>query len=109
MTERTTHVVIRKIASSRCPRVPAAPRQSDQEANDPTRSLPVDYEMEGHLLAPLAVGGTIRLQRIRRNQVQAAGQFESSGIVAIREPFVETRNSIYLVEVQPTRGRGAAA
>lgn len=95
-----THVILRKIAASRCPEAPSAPPGSpDVAADDPTRSLPVDYELEGHLLAPLEVGGVIRLLRFRRNEVSALGLFESSAIVAVREPFVETRNSIYHVQV----------
>lgn len=103
------HVFVRKIAISRNPVAPAAPPELwDQDAQALTRSLPIDYEMEGHLLEPLCVGGIIRLRRFRRNHVRADGHFESSEIVAIREPFVETRNSIYLIEVQPKRGVDAA-
>lgn len=103
------HVIVRKIAISRNPVAPAAPPDLwDQEAHALARSLPIDYEMEGHLLEPLRVGGIIRLRRFRRNHVRADGHFESSEIVAIREPLVETRNSIYLVEVQPSRREDAA-
>lgn len=104
-----SHVIVRKIAISRNPVAPAAPPGLwDQEAHALARSLPIDYEMEGHLLEPVRVDGIIRLRRFRRNDVRADGYFESSEIVAIREPFVETRNSIYLVEVQPKSGEDAA-
>jgi len=91
-----TYVIVRKIAASRCPDVPAAPPGPlDRPAVSPLHSLPIDYEMEGYLFEPLRIGGIIRLHRIRRNQVIASGKFESSPIVALRDPFVETRNSIY--------------
>lgn len=110
MPDESPHVIIRKIGTSRAPDAPAAaPGQLDQEASNPTHSLPIDYEMEGHLLEPIAIGRTIRLRRFRRNDVLADGLFESSEVVAIREPFVETRNSIYRVDPQPTDRANAAA
>lgn len=95
-----THVILRKIGISPRPDVPAAPPGlEDQPADSPHHSLPLDYEMEGDLLEPLQIGRTIRLRRYRRNHVKIDGNFESTPIVAIREPFVETRNSIYLVKI----------
>ncbi len=61
-------------------------------------SLPVDYEFQGILLAPVRVGGQIHVYRTWRNGVKADGFYESTPIVSILEGFmVETFNSIYLV------------
>ena len=60
-------------------------------------SLPVKYEMEGTLLAPLQVGGNIKLHRTRRNDVVAEGAFTSSPIMRIEGDLVETYNSLYRI------------
>jgi len=63
-------------------------------------SLPVDYELQGVLLAPVRVGGQIHVFRTCRNGVRADGFFYSTPIVKIREPsLVETFNSVYRVSV----------
>ena len=63
-----------------------------------TGSLPVDYELEGVLLAPLIVGGRIQAYRTSRNGIKADGLFESTAIVRIRKgSLVETINSVYRV------------
>jgi hypothetical protein len=63
-------------------------------------SLPVDYELQGVLMAPVRVGGQIHVFRTWRNGVEADGFFESTPIVKIRKPsLVETFNSVYRVSV----------
>ena len=63
-------------------------------------SLPVDYELQGILMAQVRVGGQLHVFRTCRNGVEADGVFESTPIVTIRDPsLVETLNSVYRVSV----------
>lgn len=65
-------------------------------------SLPLDYEIKGHLVYPVRVGDTIFVKRIERNGVKSDGVFVSSVVKEIKEgkkhTLVSTRNSIYIVE-----------
>ncbi|XHR27227.1 MAG: hypothetical protein ACFUZC_14900 [Chthoniobacteraceae bacterium] len=74
------------------------------EAN--AKSLPVDYELTGELLAPPRIGEGLMVFRETRNGVRAEGLFTTSPIVegekcgeALR---LVTGNSVYLLE--PERG-----
>jgi hypothetical protein len=65
-------------------------------------SLPVDYEIEGTLAAPLEVGSPARFDRTKRNGVECAG-FMTTSILRVIEDLpnggkkLSTLNSIYLM------------
>lgn len=61
-------------------------------------SLPVEYTIEGTLIAEPEVGGFIAVDRTKRNGVECFGYFRSSRIVNVSEDKIETANSIYLIE-----------
>ena len=56
------------------------------------KSLPVDYELEGTLLAPVRLGQQLVVFRHNRNGVAALGLFCSS---PVEEIMVVTGNSVY--------------
>ncbi|MDO8539239.1 MAG: hypothetical protein Q7S40_02275 [Opitutaceae bacterium] len=56
------------------------------------KSLPVDYELEGTLLAPVRLGQQLVVFRHNRNGVAALGIFCSS---PVEEIMVVTGNSVY--------------
>jgi hypothetical protein len=62
-------------------------------------SLPVAYELEGELLAPVVVGYPLVIQRTVRNGVVCEGQFTSSPVREIGPDWVRTDNSVYQVKV----------
>jgi hypothetical protein len=65
-------------------------------------SLPLDYEVKGHLVYPVRVGDTIFVRRTERNGVKSDGVFVSSVIKRIKEgkkhTLAMTRNSVYVIE-----------
>jgi hypothetical protein len=66
------------------------------------QSMPVDYEIEGTLLAPIIPGQQIIVFRHDRNGVPALGLFCTS---PVEEIVVVTQNSVYRVSalnIQPT-------
>ena len=58
------------------------------------QSLPIDYELEGTLLAPILLGRQLEVSRNKRNGVVTDGHFSSTNVVEI---VVVTRNSIYRI------------
>jgi len=64
-------------------------------------SLPVAYELDGKLLAPLTLGQPIRIRRTARNGVICDGDFTSSPVQEIGTDWVRTENSVYLLRILP--------
>lgn len=65
-------------------------------------SLPLNYWMEGILVADVRKNGIIRLERRIRDGVVADGFFTSTRIYSVKGDKVRTFNSIYLIEtVEP--------
>jgi hypothetical protein len=65
-------------------------------------SLPVDYWMEGFLMADVVKNGLIRLERRVRDGTIADGFFTSTRIYSVKDDKVRTFNSIYRIEtVEP--------
>ena len=67
-------------------------------ARDNLGSLPVDYEVIGHLIVPPQPGKGVRMMRYQRNGIWATGVFNSTEVQEVYEWGFRTRNSIYLVE-----------
>jgi hypothetical protein len=63
-------------------------------------SLPVDYELEGRLDAPLEIGKPISLLRHKRNGVRIFGITTTSYVKAmyLDQGLIETENSIYIID-----------
>lgn len=61
-------------------------------------SLPIDYTVEGYLLADVKVGDIIQVDRRKRNGVEMLGFMSTSSITKINKDTIETRNSIYKIE-----------
>jgi len=59
------------------------------------KSLPLDYEVEGTLFAPITIGECVRLARDVRNGVKAEGIFVTSPVTEITATSFSTKNSIY--------------
>lgn len=62
------------------------------------KSVPVDYEVEGVLLADIEEDGFIYMARTKKNGKPACGIFRSSRIQKMQNNFVETYNSKYIIE-----------
>lgn len=97
-------VKITKTSTSASPGIPAADWDSFVLGFANPHSLPVDYEIEGWLMEQIEIGHPLHVLRIRRNGVQALGEFRSSAVVAIQ---VQTGNSIYRIE--PAESNGEAS
>jgi len=93
-------VKVTKLSACKVPVVEPTPWEDWVIGGDNPLSLPVDYQMRGHLLDPVRVGGRIRLWRTHRNNVEIEGYFYSSPICSIQKEsyLVETFNSIYKIE-----------
>lgn len=95
-------VLIRKLAAVASPecRTPSDDVYVPGEINLGL-SLPIDYEIEAHLLQDVVVGETMVAFRHKRNGVDVPGVFESTPVVSIerREDIgiVKTANSVYEV------------
>ncbi len=68
------------------------------EPGEGTAPLPVNYELEGELTAPIVVGRQICILRRIRCGVAVGGLFLSSEVVLIEEGMVATLNSVYRIE-----------
>jgi hypothetical protein len=64
-------------------------------------SMPMNYVMDGYLLATPRPKGIIRLHRFVRNGVVARGIFTSSPIRRILGDRIETENSIWRITIVP--------
>jgi len=60
-------------------------------------SPPVDYELRGHLIAPLEIGKPIIVARTHRNGVQVLGTFVSTPVREFKSGAAVTMNSIYCI------------
>ena len=90
-----------KIAAAPSPRTPSATSDTYLYGGENLLSLPVEYWLEGILLAPPQIGESLQVDRRIRNGVTACGFFESTPITAIDGDRVTTLNSIYLIEAKP--------
>lgn len=59
-------------------------------------SLPVEYEIEGELAAPIEVGKSVLVFRDKRNGKKADGIFQSTTVLEVSPQGFRTRNSIYV-------------
>lgn len=72
--------------------------------DNPDVSLPIEYWIKGALIKEPVVGESLFISRTERNGVEAFGYFTSSPIVEISSSehggfvYIETANSVYLVE-----------
>lgn len=60
-------------------------------------SVPVDFWVEGYLLAPLKVGEQVVMRRDTRNGVKVDGIFTSSEVMRVTPDGFQTLNSIYRI------------
>jgi hypothetical protein len=82
--------------------IPACPKQIYEPGLWPGLSLPINYWMEGILLADVLKNGHIRLDRRVRDSLPADGVFVSTRVCSVLNDKVRTFNSIYLIEaVEP--------
>lgn len=64
------------------------------------QSLPADYQLEGWLVIPPAVGRCVEILRCARNGIACPGHYRSTPVTYVRGDVFHTRNSIYrLVEI----------
>ena len=65
-------------------------------------SLPIEYQIEGELLAEIKEGKSIHVERTSRNGIKSFGYFTSSVVSEVIEKeggrLVKTGNSVYFVE-----------
>jgi hypothetical protein len=59
-------------------------------------SLPVEYEIEGELSAPITVGESVLVFRDRRNGKKDGGIFQTSKVLEVSPEGFRTRNSVYV-------------
>lgn len=59
-------------------------------------SLPVEYEIEGELAAPIEVGKSVLVFRDRRNGKKADGIFQTTKVLEVTPEGFRTRNSVYV-------------
>lgn len=109
------HVKVTKLRESTAPLVRSGTWDTYRLGEVNEVSLPVDYEIEGQLIAPIAVGAAIEVLRTVRNGVQCPGVFRSSPVVRIDPEEghglvinATTLNSVYRLEAKPN-GSGAPA
>jgi len=60
-------------------------------------SLPVQYELQGSLIAPMEVGKPILVKRTHRKGVEADGFFYSTPVRQFGNGHAITLNSVYLI------------
>ena len=77
------------------------PRWTDHTpgSDNPGQSLPVEYWIEGTLLANIVVGSCVRVNRDVRNGVVVSGLFTTSPVQSISPGEFCTMNSVYKVEL----------
>lgn len=64
---------------------------------NPAKSLPVGYSLEGVLLEDVILGRSLYLYRTKRNDVETSGLTETSPITNIQNNYLHTKNSIYRI------------
>ena len=92
-------VRIQKFAAAENPNYQPGDMANYPNDGTATTSLPVDYSLEGWLLADPVVGQPVRVQRTRRNDLDIPGHFTSSPVVSLREDGFDTANSLYRLTV----------
>lgn len=65
-------------------------------------SLPIDYAVEGYLLADVKLNQSILIDRRKRNDVKTPGFMRTSFVQSIHKNIVKTDNSVYKIEVIKT-------
>ena len=63
-----------------------------------SKSLPIDYWLEGYLEEDIKVGTEIHLDRRIRNNVKIPGYFLSTTVQKIENDLIFTMNSIYRIQ-----------
>lgn len=92
------YLIIKKLSATSNPVAPTPAKEGFiPGADNGPVSLPVEYEIEGFLRAPMKVGEPLLVNRIKRNGVVIPGMFSTSPIVKINGHTVETANSIYQI------------
>ncbi len=91
-------VRLTKIAQSVDPIVAACPPDAFLPGEENLLSLPVDYWIEGFLLAPPQIGKRLAVERHVRNGVEALGLLQTTPLVRIESDRLETWNSVYQIE-----------
>lgn len=98
MSERT-RVKVRKIGQLPDAQVAAGDWESYVPGvENPNVSLPVEYEIEGYMVDPPALGASFVVERTSRNGIKAYGEFSTSPITVIAPGMIKTQNSIYTIE-----------
>lgn len=59
-------------------------------------SLPVEYEIEGELAAPIKVGECVLVFKDKRNGKKCDGIFQSTTVLEVSPEGFRTRNSVYV-------------
>lgn len=64
-------------------------------------SIPMEYTVEGQLLAPIEIGKGVSVLRTKRNGVEMTGFFGTSPVTEITKDTFKTQNSVYKYEYIP--------
>jgi hypothetical protein len=93
-------VRLTKIAQTSDPLVPPASWDKFHlgQSDNGIVSLPIDYWLEGFLVAEPELKKTLKVARYIRNDVVIPGMFTSTVVVKIEEDLLYTLNSIYRIE-----------
>lgn len=104
-------VTLRKVSEAPDAACPAIPWEDFTPgiAQADAWSLPLEYVVTGLLLAPPRIGEPVRILRLIRNDVPAAGLFETSPAVELRPGWVLTRNSLYAIRTLHPSGSAPRA
>lgn len=106
MCEPSSHSLVRvvKLREAERPLAPAGSWATYVPGGANRESLPIDYEIVGCLLAPIANGGCLHVLRLERNGVGRLGEFRSTRIQSVDTArdtegalLVVTQNSVYRV------------
>lgn len=93
------NVKIQKISASNNPLF-ETPKIEDYEVGKDNGdvSLPIEYTIEGTLVAPIEIGKPVSVLRKKRNGISMIGLFTTSEVVKKTEKTFETKNSVYTIE-----------
>lgn len=96
-------IKIEKVAEVRTG-LPANPKGAhvDGQLQNENFSLPLEYTIEGALLAEIRVGESVRVLRDKRNGVEVVGSFVTSPVTEVTNKQFRTRNSVYNYELLPS-------
>ena len=93
-----TPVRLVKLSACENALIPPSPWEDWKIGEMNTRSLPVDYELQGILVEPMEAGKPIRVLRTHRNGVRVDGFFQSSPVREFKNGAAITLNSIYFID-----------